>query len=155
MGRRTGCEGILKPIWGFPKIRGTFLGAPLIRTLVYWALYWGTLILGNYHIHIMAASIHKGPLAWIPTSCTVIPILDTICGLPHMNKATSPCGRCGNSRSPSSWEIQQLQLTVSLTKCNEKQNNQQDLQDRGRPVSGWVVGQCIRARLLVSMLVHC
>ena len=41
---------ILKPIWGVPKIRGTFLGALIIRTIVYWGLYWGPLILGNYHI---------------------------------------------------------------------------------------------------------
>ena len=26
---------------GFPKIRGTFLGAPIIRTMVYHGLYWG------------------------------------------------------------------------------------------------------------------
>ena len=38
------------PIWGFPKIRGTILGVPIIRTIVYWGLYWGPLILGNYHI---------------------------------------------------------------------------------------------------------
>ena len=37
-------------IWGFPKIRGTFLGVPLIRIIVFWGLYWGPLILGNYHI---------------------------------------------------------------------------------------------------------
>ena len=37
-------------IWGFPKIRGTFLGVPIIRTIVFWSLYWGTLILGNYHL---------------------------------------------------------------------------------------------------------
>ena len=36
--------------WGFPKIRGTILGIPIIRTIVYWGLYWGPLILGNYHI---------------------------------------------------------------------------------------------------------
>ena len=36
-------------IWEFPKIRGTFLGVPIIRTLVFWGLYWGPLILGNYH----------------------------------------------------------------------------------------------------------
>ena len=29
--------------WGFPKIRGTFLGVPIIRTIIYWGLYWGTL----------------------------------------------------------------------------------------------------------------
>ena len=32
--------------WRFPKTRGTLLGVPIIRTIV----YWGTLILGNYHI---------------------------------------------------------------------------------------------------------
>ena len=37
-------------MWGFPKIRGTFLGFPIIRMLVFWGLYWGTLILGNYHV---------------------------------------------------------------------------------------------------------
>ena len=30
--------------WGFPKIRGTILGVPIIRTIVYWGLYWGPLI---------------------------------------------------------------------------------------------------------------
>ena len=39
-------------IWMFPKIRGTFLGAPIIRTIVFWCLYRGHLILGNYHIYI-------------------------------------------------------------------------------------------------------
>ena len=38
-------------IWGFPKIRGTILGVPIIRILVYWGLHLGPLILGNYHIY--------------------------------------------------------------------------------------------------------
>ena len=38
------------PIWGFPKIRGTILGVPIIRIIVYWGLYRGPLIMGNYHI---------------------------------------------------------------------------------------------------------
>ena len=33
-----------------PKIRGTFLGIPIIRTMVFWGLYWGTSILGSYHM---------------------------------------------------------------------------------------------------------
>ena len=37
------------PTRGFPKIRGTMLGVPIIRIIVYWGLYWGPLILGNYH----------------------------------------------------------------------------------------------------------
>ena len=35
---------------GFPIIMGTFLGAPIIRIIVFWGLYWGSLILGNYHL---------------------------------------------------------------------------------------------------------
>ena len=30
-------------IWAFPKIRGTLLGAPIIRTRVFGGLYWGPL----------------------------------------------------------------------------------------------------------------
>ena len=37
-------------ILGFPKIRGTISGVPIIRIIIYWGLYWGPLILGNYHI---------------------------------------------------------------------------------------------------------
>ena len=37
-------------IWVVVKIMGTFLGVPIIRTIEYWGLYLGTLILGNYHI---------------------------------------------------------------------------------------------------------
>ena len=28
-------------MWEFPKIRGTILGVPIIRTIVFWGLYWG------------------------------------------------------------------------------------------------------------------
>ena len=37
-------------IWEVPKIRDTFLGVPITRTIVCWGLYWGPRILGNYHI---------------------------------------------------------------------------------------------------------
>ena len=37
-------------MWGFPKIRSTLLGVPIVRTIIYWGLYWGPLILGNYHV---------------------------------------------------------------------------------------------------------
>ena len=37
-------------IWGFPDIRGTFLGVPIKRIIVYWGLYWGPLILANYNL---------------------------------------------------------------------------------------------------------
>ena len=39
---------ILCPTHGaFPK-----LGVPTIRIIVYWGLYWGLLILGNYHMTV-------------------------------------------------------------------------------------------------------
>ena len=36
--------------WGFPKIRGTLLGVPIIRTIVFLGLYWGSPILGNQRV---------------------------------------------------------------------------------------------------------
>ena len=35
---------------GFPKIRGTILGVPIVRTIVYWGSILGSPILGNYHM---------------------------------------------------------------------------------------------------------
>ena len=36
---------------GVPTIRGTlFGGAPIIRIMICWSLFWGPLMLGNYHI---------------------------------------------------------------------------------------------------------
>ena len=37
-------------MWGFPKNRSTILGLPIIRTIVFWGLYWGPLFWGNYHV---------------------------------------------------------------------------------------------------------
>ena len=41
----TGLLDKMGPIWEFPKIRGTILGVPILRIIV----YWGPPILGNYH----------------------------------------------------------------------------------------------------------
>ena len=38
-----GQKNVNATIWGFPKIRGTLLGVPIIRVIVYWGLYWGPL----------------------------------------------------------------------------------------------------------------
>ena len=37
------------PIWRFPKLGVLFWGVPILRIIVFWGLYWGPLILGNYH----------------------------------------------------------------------------------------------------------
>ena len=44
-------KGLEQPIWGLPEIRGAISEVPIIRTIVFWGLYWGPLVLGNYHIH--------------------------------------------------------------------------------------------------------
>ena len=41
----------------FPKIRDTFLGVPIIRTIVFWGLYSGPLILGNYHLELTSEAV--------------------------------------------------------------------------------------------------
>ena len=35
---------------GVSQIRATILGVPKIRIIVFWGLYWGPPLLGNYHI---------------------------------------------------------------------------------------------------------
>ena len=47
--------------WGLPKIRGSFLGVPIIRTMVFWGLYWGPPILGNSQINFWI--LDPGPKA--------------------------------------------------------------------------------------------
>ena len=39
-----------KLIWEFPKVMGTSLGLPRIRTVLYWSLCWGAPISGNYYV---------------------------------------------------------------------------------------------------------
>ena len=50
-----GCP-LFGTIWEFPKIGGTSLGVPIRRTIVFLGLYWGPLILGNYHIPLFEGS---------------------------------------------------------------------------------------------------
>ena len=38
------------PKWVLPKIRGTFLGVPIIMNIIVLGLYWATLILGDYQM---------------------------------------------------------------------------------------------------------
>ena len=35
---------------GCPKLGVPFLGVPILRIIVFWGLYWGPPILGNYHL---------------------------------------------------------------------------------------------------------
>ena len=37
--------------WGIPNIRGTLLGDPIIRIKIFWGLYRGPPILGNYQMN--------------------------------------------------------------------------------------------------------
>ena len=46
-----------RDMWGFPKIRGTILEVPIIRIVIFGGLYWGTPILGNYHVYTMYIAV--------------------------------------------------------------------------------------------------
>ena len=46
-------EDYIVIICGFPKIRCTILGVPIIRIIVFVGPYWGPPIYGNYHIRII------------------------------------------------------------------------------------------------------
>ena len=39
--RTPSCNLVPVLIWGFPKIRGTFLGVLILRIIVFGGLYWG------------------------------------------------------------------------------------------------------------------
>ena len=39
--------GFLRSIWRVPKIRGTFLGVPIIRTILFWGSILGSPYLGK------------------------------------------------------------------------------------------------------------
>ena len=66
-------------IQGFPKIRGTLCGVPIIRINVFCSVYWGPLTLGNYHIDkdppwLDKAQVCKDPAAsW--TAVKLVPKL--------------------------------------------------------------------------------
>ena len=54
-------SGLIDPIWGFPKISGTFAAVPLI---VCWGFYAGTAIYGDDHMYqniVERIGIRKGP----------------------------------------------------------------------------------------------
>ena len=38
---------------GLSQIWGYLSGVPIIRIIVFWGLYWGSLMLGNYHLGYM------------------------------------------------------------------------------------------------------
>ena len=47
-------NGLVIHVCRFPKIRGTILGVPIIRTIAFLGLKWVPTILGNYHIGLQA-----------------------------------------------------------------------------------------------------
>ena len=50
--------GIYRDFWGlgFPKIRNTIMGPPILRIIIHWNLYRGPPIDGNYLVVLVASS---------------------------------------------------------------------------------------------------
>ena len=57
---------------GVSQNLGTILGAPIIRTIIFWGLYWGPLILGNYKISLF--HIFRVPTASIKNNTSHVEI---------------------------------------------------------------------------------
>ena len=51
------------------------LGGPIIRTIVFWGLYWGPLVLGNYRLRFGAEGCRachcQGVFLWTLRVCTL------------------------------------------------------------------------------------
>ena len=94
---------------GFPKIRGTSLGAPIIRTTVFWGLHWGPTILGSYQIRL--PKIHGYLL--VPMKKVIVFGGSTL-GSKCFGKL--PCWFCrrGRPREPNSLLIAALALLLIL-----------------------------------------
>ena len=77
--------------WIVPKVRGTFLGVPIIRII---GLYWGPPILGNYHMGLSLVFHGLFGMPW--ETCTL----------------WRPS--CGNSVSGSYTSVRCIESSVSL-----------------------------------------
>ena len=51
-----------KTIWGFPRIKGTFLGVPIIRIIVFGGLYWGSPYVGKLPYIYIYVCVYVGVL---------------------------------------------------------------------------------------------
>ena len=58
-------RGSPQAIWGFPKIRGTILGVPIMRARVFEGLHKGPQILGSYRI-LRRMALYKMKLLNLP-----------------------------------------------------------------------------------------
>ena len=61
----------LEKYGGFLKLGVPFWGSPRIRTIVFWGLYWGPLISGNYHIGVGAHLFGNPGLQFCPNVVTI------------------------------------------------------------------------------------
>ena len=67
-------------IWGFTKIRDTFLGAPVIRIVVFWGLYWGLPILGKLpYIYIYIHLESSRDPGRVCAMFALIPVVNVLC----------------------------------------------------------------------------
>ena len=46
--------------WEFPKIGGTTLRVPIMRTIIFWGLHWDPPIQGNYQIYVLFIDLAPG-----------------------------------------------------------------------------------------------
>ena len=74
--------------WGFPKIRVTILGVPIVRIIVFGGPYWGPPILGNHQMHVPIAGWALTLFEELDTSLVRLHRLLHEVGIRHLYKST-------------------------------------------------------------------
>ena len=70
------------PFGGFPKLGVPFLGIHIIRTIVFWGLYWGLPILGIYHL-VTTSVAQDSSTRTLDGDSGIVCHGDTLGGPPH------------------------------------------------------------------------
>ena len=87
---------------------GTFLGVPIIRIIIYWGLYWGPLILGNYHIGAAIVNLYNSlRCMWTEMYAVLDGVKDFEFGLflptPHPSSSLKDAEVSGTVRLCQTW----------------------------------------------------
>ena len=98
---------------GFPKLGVPFLGVPIIRILIFWGLYWGPLILGNYHIGIKG--LYKGYIGIMENrmEATIFGYIGIKTPL-HCSAVGFPLKGLRTTRGPRSWQTKASGYSLPL-----------------------------------------
>ena len=104
--------------WWFTKIRGTILGVPIVRTLVFWGLYWGPLFRETTTSSRLKAT---ASLAWVSQrGCTW---WIEVCKPVPMLRSMELCAKLHLPASPRFFGMSCRKKTLNSTRIHSVQNS--------------------------------